>query len=264
MTDLIFFGLAEDGVMSSRAMRPDPFLYPDVEAAGGDLVAALRETGKQMGVPMAGLGESYPPEGRSSHFAAVVEAECGDVRIELRQERREVTVMIRMPLLGIGGYGATGSLEVAVEVAHAWRSGMPLAEMAAEWEFLTVTPEALAHDQGKAVEFEWASIQRLPANLIDQDLVAAAFRSPELRSLFPIVTHGSLQFRRRTISGPGSDVPSIFPMTGGRWRVICLWDPKIPKRIAETTEEAVGIVVAGLPEGCGAAVEVIRAARRGA
>ncbi len=249
--------------MSSGAVEPDPGLYPDVAAAGGDLVAALRETGRRMGVPLAGLGDSYPPEGRSSHFAAVVEARCGDVRIELVQERREVEIMLRLPLLGVAGQGSTESLEVAVAVARSWQSAVPLAEMAGRWDFLRVTSEALAHDQGRAVEYEWALIRSLSPCLIDRELVTAAFSSPELRSLFPVVAHGSLQFRRRTISGPGSDIPSIFPMADSRWRVISLWDPEIPVRTAGTAEEAVGLVVAGLPKGCGGAVEVIHAARRG-
>ncbi|MBT2458509.1 DUF6193 family natural product biosynthesis protein [Streptomyces sp. ISL-86] len=181
--------------------------------------------------------------------------------MELHPERRAVEITLSLPLLGVAGFGATDTLEVAVDVARAWQSGMPLAEIATAWEFLTVSPEAVAHDQGKGVEYQWASIRELSPDLIDQKLVKAAYAKPELRSLFPMVGHGSLQFRRRTISAPGSDIPSIFPMAGGRWRVISLWDRNIPERTADTAEEAVRLVVAGLPEGCGPAVEVIHVAR---
>ncbi|MDK9500558.1 DUF6193 family natural product biosynthesis protein [Streptomyces katrae] len=243
-------------------MRPDAGRYPEVAACGGDLMAALRAAAGRMGVRLVGLGEAYPPEGLSRHFVAALEAECGDVHVELRPERREVGVTLRLPLVGVAAVAAVWSLEVAIEVAQAWQAGVPLADMAARWEFLMVSPKALAHDQGRGAAYEWESVRRLPDRLVDHTLVEAAFRSPQLSSLFPMVSHGSLQFRRLTVSGPGSDVPSVFPLGEGRWRVICLWDQDIPVRTAGNVEEAVRLVVEGLPEGCGSALEVIHDARR--
>lgn len=248
--------------MGGSTMRPDAERYPEVAACGGDLATALQAAAGRMGVRLVGLGDAYPPEGLSRHFVAALEAECGDVQVELRPERREVGVTLRLPLVGVAGVGAAWSLEAVIEVAQAWQAGMPLADMAARWEFLMVSLKALAHDQGKGVAYEWGHVRRLPDQLVDHGLVEAAFRSPELSSLFPMVGHGSLQFRRLTVSDPGSDVPSIFPLGGGRWRVICLWDKDIPVSTAETADEAVRLVVEGLPEGCGSAIEVIHDARR--
>ncbi|MFJ7158842.1 DUF6193 family natural product biosynthesis protein [Streptomyces sp. NPDC101118] len=250
--------------MKDAGEEPDPGLYPELAAEDGSLVAALRATCHRLGVELPGLGETYPPEGLSSHFAAALKTEFGDVRLELRPEHREVAVTISMPLVGVAGSGATASLESAVRIAEAWRAGIPLADMTAQWGFLTVSPEALAHDQGKAVEYEWARVRALSPGLIDLDLVEAAYATPELRALFPMVAHGSLQFRRRTIAAPGSDIPSLFPAWGGGWLVTGLPGPGPARRTADTAGEAVGIVVAGLPEGCGPAVEVIHAARHGA
>ncbi|WP_148710296.1 DUF6193 family natural product biosynthesis protein [Streptomyces sp. 3211.6] len=249
--------------MNDGVMKPDPSLYPELAAEDGSLVAALRVTSGRLGLSLVDLNEAHAPEGLSTHFAAAVEAEFGDARLELTPEHREVKIAIEMPLIGVAAFGSTASLDVAVEIAHAWQSGTPLADMSLRWKFLRVSPEAVAHDQGRGVEYEWAAIRRMSPDLIDQELVEAAYATPELRSLFPRVTHGSLQFRRRTISTPGSDVPSIFPAGEGIWRVIRLYDPSFPISIVDTAEEAVGLVVAGLPAGCGPAIEVIYAARHG-
>ncbi|MEW2374201.1 DUF6193 family natural product biosynthesis protein [Streptomyces sp. NPDC006656] len=248
--------------MGVSVVRPDAERYPEVAACGGDLTAALRAAAGRMGVRLVGLGEAYPPAGLSRHFVAALEAECGDVQVSLRPERREVGVTLRLPLVGDAAVGAVGSLEVVIEVAQAWQAGMPLADMAARWEFLMVSPEALAHDEGRGAAYEWERVRRLPDRLVDRTLVEAAFRSPQLSSLFPMISHGSLQFRRLTVSAPGSDVPSVFPFGEGGWRVICLGDRDIPVRTADTVEEAVRLVVEGLPEGCGPALEVIHDARR--
>ncbi|MGW6985767.1 DUF6193 family natural product biosynthesis protein [Streptomyces sp. NPDC054932] len=248
--------------MDSSTMRPDAELYPEVAACEGDLTAALRAAAGRMGVQLVGLREAYPPEGLSRHFVAGVEAECGDVQVELRPDRREIGVTLRLPFVGVAAAGAASSLQAAIEVVQAWQAGMPLMDMATRWEFLMVSPKALAHDQGRGVAYEWERMRHLSDDLIDHDLVEAALRSPELRSLFPMVGHGSLQFRRFTISAPGSDIPSIFPLGEGRWRVICLWDTDLSSGTADTADEAVRLVVEGLPEGCGSAAEVIHDARR--
>lgn len=248
--------------MGDSAMRPDAELYPEVAAAGGDLTVALQIAAGRVGVGLVGLREGNRPEGLSCHFVAALEAECGDVQVELRPERREVGVTLRLPLVGVAGVGTAWSLEAVIEVAQAWQAGLPLADMAARWEFLMVSLKALAHDQGRGAAYEWEHIRSLPDRLVDHSLVEAAFRSPELSSLFPMVGHGSLQFRRLTVSDAGSDVPSILALGRGRWRVICLWDKDIPASTADTADEAVRLVVEGLPEECGSAVEVIHDARR--
>ncbi|EFL19940.1 DUF6193 family natural product biosynthesis protein [Streptomyces sp. C] len=246
----------------SDGTRPDPVLYPELASENGSLVAALRVISHRLGILLPGLVEAHPRQGLSVRFAAAVKTEFGDIRIDMRPESRDVMLTISMPLIGVAGSGSTTSLKIAVEIAQAWQSGMPLAEMSSNWGFLNFSPKALAHDQGAGVEFEWGVIRKLSPELIDQKMVEAAYVTPELRALFPMPAHGSLQFRRRTISAPGSDIPSIFPAAGGCWTVISLHDPQIPRPTVSSAEEAVRLVVAGLPAGCGPAVEVIHAARR--
>lgn len=248
--------------MGGSTMKPDAERYPEVAAAGGDLTAALRAAAGRTGTRLVGLREPYAPDGLSRHFAADFAAECGSVQVVLRPERREIAVMLRLPLAGVAGVCAAASLDAAIEVVQAWQRGTPLADMAARWEFLMVSPKALAHDQGKGVAHEWAYVRGLPDRLVDHGLVEAAYRSPELSTLFPMVSHGSLQFRRLTVSDPGSDIPSIFPAGEGRWSVYGPWGEDVPARTADTVDEAVRLVVEGLPEGCGSAAEVIHDARR--
>ncbi|MFF1411870.1 DUF6193 family natural product biosynthesis protein [Streptomyces sp. NPDC058289] len=169
--------------------------------------------------------------------------------MELRPERREIMVALRLPIAGVAGLCTVRSLDAVIDVAQAWQAGMPLADMAARWEFLRVSRKALAHDQGKGVAHEWVYVRGLPDGLIDHNLVEAAFRSPELSTLFPMVSHGSLQFRRFTVSDPGSDIPSVFPAGEGRWHVTCPRDEHIPASTAETVDEAVRLVLEGSRKG---------------
>lgn len=96
-------------------------------------------------------------------------------------------------------------------------------------------------------------------NLIDKDLVEAAYANPALRSLFPMVSHGSLQFSRCTRFPWSQDLPSIFPLDGERFRVLRLHEPQGSGRerigAAFTAQEAVEIAAAHLPVGWGPAVD---------
>ncbi|WP_079173617.1 DUF6193 family natural product biosynthesis protein [Streptomyces monashensis] len=96
-------------------------------------------------------------------------------------------------------------------------------------------------------------------NLIDKHLVEAAYANLALRSLFPMVSHGSLQFSRCTRFPWSQDLPSIFPLDGERFRVLRLHEPQGSGREriggAFTAEEAVEIAAAHLPDGWGPAVD---------
>lgn len=72
-----------------------------------------------------------------------------------------------------------------------------------------------------------------------------------------MIRPGSLQFSRCTHFPFSNDVPSVFPLGGGGWRVICLWGQGgvQPRDASLTPAEAVEFVVAGLPDGCGPALE---------
>ncbi|MER7809376.1 DUF6193 family natural product biosynthesis protein [Streptomyces sp900116325] len=95
-----------------------------------------------------------------------------------------------------------------------------------------------------------------PDGLIDHDIVEAAYANSLLRSLFPLISHGTLQFSRCTRSPWSYDVPTPVRLLGGGWKARPAPQGRdIPDRIAQTPEEAVVFVVGGLPDGCGPAVE---------
>lgn len=239
----------------SPVLRPDAELYPDVAAAGGDLVSALRQTADLMGVQLVGVRGTKSPTDSCRLVVASFEASRGPVGVTLQQKHRELVLRIWMTGVGEAATGGVQDLETVVNVAGAWQAGNSLTELASRWPFLDVDPLALAHEQGRAVAFAWQRARDLPDRLVDHGLLEAAFAVPVLRGLFPMVTHGSLQFSRCTRFPYSGDVPSIFPLQGGGWRVTSLWDPQIAHRDVATAEEAVVVVAAALPNDCAPAVE---------
>ncbi|MFG3488855.1 DUF6193 family natural product biosynthesis protein [Streptomyces sp. NPDC047972] len=109
------------------------------------------------------------------------------------------------------------------------------------------------------VAAKWQVVREMDEKLIDKALVEAAYATPELRALFPLVSHGSLQFSRCTRFPWSQDLPSIFPLLGERFRVWGLHGSAGSGREqageADTAEEAVRLVAAHLPAGCGPAVD---------
>ncbi|MFB7296551.1 DUF6193 family natural product biosynthesis protein [Streptomyces rubiginosohelvolus] len=106
---------------------------------------------------------------------------------------------------------------------------------------------------------EWQSVLAEPSGVIDPDLSRAAHANPKLRSLFPLISHGSLQFSRCTRPPWSRDVPSLFRRRDGRFSVVRLWETGESGRrhvgVADTAPEAVALLSAALPEDWGPAVE---------
>lgn len=118
------------------------------------------------------------------------------------------------------------------------------------------TPQAASDDP---VAAKWQLVREMSENLIDKDLVEAAYANAALSGLFPLVSHGSLQFSRCTQFPWSQDLPSIFPVDGERFRVLRLHEPRGSGREriggAVTAEEAVELAASHLPEGCGPALD---------
>ncbi|GAA1072189.1 hypothetical protein F4556_003344 [Kitasatospora gansuensis] len=104
------------------------------------------------------------------------------------------------------------------------------------------------------VAAQWQLVREMKANHIDRALVEAAYANPVLRGLFPLVSHGSLQFSRCTGFPWSKDVPSIFPDHGG-FRVIRLYEPGGQVIGSLTADAAVELVVSHLPADCGPAID---------
>ncbi|MFG2615799.1 DUF6193 family natural product biosynthesis protein [Streptomyces anulatus] len=109
------------------------------------------------------------------------------------------------------------------------------------------------------VAAKWQVVRDMNENLIDTALVEAAYTNPALRALFPLVSHGSLQFSRCTRFPWSQDLPSIFPHGERHFRVWRLHEPRGSGREqiggAVTADEAVELVALHLPPGCGPALD---------
>ncbi|MER6198470.1 DUF6193 family natural product biosynthesis protein [Streptomyces sp. NPDC001586] len=109
------------------------------------------------------------------------------------------------------------------------------------------------------VAAKWQVVRDLGDNLIDTALVEAAYATPTLRALFPLVSHGSLQFSRCTRFPWSQDLPSIFPHGEGHFHVLRLHEPRGSGREqiggTVTGDEAVELVASHLPPGCGPALD---------
>ncbi|GGS26717.1 hypothetical protein F2B00_20720 [Streptomyces parvus] len=106
---------------------------------------------------------------------------------------------------------------------------------------------------------EWQSVLAEPSGVIDPALARAAHANPRLRSLFPLISHGSLQLSRCTRPPWSRDVPSLLRRRDGRFCVIRLWETGESGRrdvgVADTAPEAVALLSAALPEDWGPAIE---------
>lgn len=104
------------------------------------------------------------------------------------------------------------------------------------------------------VAAKWKSVLDPGDGLIDPTMPRAAYANPRLRELFPIVSHGALYFSRCIRSPWTHDVGALFRRGGGGFMVIRHSDGTVLGE-PETVEEAIALIVANLPDGCGPAID---------
>ncbi|MFE7106138.1 DUF6193 family natural product biosynthesis protein [Streptomyces sp. NPDC057575] len=104
------------------------------------------------------------------------------------------------------------------------------------------------------VAAKWKDILDSDDGLIDPTMPRAAYANPRLRELFPIVSHGALYLNRCIRFPWTNDVGALFPRGGGGFMVIRNSDGTVLGE-PETVEEAVDLIVANLPDGCGPAID---------
>ncbi|MER5358632.1 DUF6193 family natural product biosynthesis protein [Streptomyces sp. NPDC002785] len=114
-----------------------------------------------------------------------------------------------------------------------------------------------SENQVRAAEIvaeKWKVILDSEDDLINPAMPRAAYANPRLRELFPTVSHGALYLSRCIRYPRPHDVGTLFPRGGGGFMVIRQSDGTILGE-PETVEEAVSLIVANLPEGCGPAID---------
>ncbi|MBT2234440.1 DUF6193 family natural product biosynthesis protein [Nonomuraea sp. NEAU-A123] len=153
--------------------------------------------------------------------------------------------------------GSTPDLAEIARGTDAWRNGARLCEIQREAPFIQVSELAKAHERGPAdaVTVKWRllreSVQESPIQGV-LPLVEAAYAEPKLRQLYPFTSHWSLHFTTCTGYPFSWDAPFVDPMGDGRYRV-CGPSRGIVIGEADTAEEAIAMVVGGLPADSGPA-----------
>jgi hypothetical protein len=154
--------------------------------------------------------------------------------------------------------GKTTDLAAAAGATGTWQTGSSLAALQQAWPFARYGELQEAFERGNPTQVKWEILQRSDGRLIDRDLIEAAYDQPALRVLFPFSSHRSLNLSRCTRYPYSDDLPVIYPLPGHRFTAF--WGPNSPYgtgHIADsgTAAEAVAIMLAHLPAGCGPAID---------
>lgn len=115
------------------------------------------------------------------------------------------------------------------------------------------------HEAADVVAAAWRRVLAMGEDLIDPETVRAMYAQPRLRVLFPLVSHGIVQFSRCTRFPWTADVPVLYKRVEGGFVVRRLREPNGSARQivghVDTMEEGIALIVANLPEGCGPAID---------
>jgi hypothetical protein len=258
---------AED--MTELASTIDERLYPDVAAAGG-LVEAFRFHLESLGMKIEVAG------GAPEVSLACARVERAGRSSTLYAAARERLFLFDFWSKGVHmGTGTSGDLSVTAEAVVRWLDGEAgVAEMESAFPFFEKTEQAPAFEQGRGLDYQWRRLGTVLAETLPElvPLLEEAVRRPELRKLFPYTNLNRLCFSRTTGAPYTKDCPFAQPMPGGRFVVMTHdHDEKEQDTIPDdvrtavlgpvhilgegNASEAAQLIVEGLPEGCGRAVD---------
>ncbi|GAA3243849.1 DUF6193 family natural product biosynthesis protein [Actinocorallia longicatena] len=153
--------------------------------------------------------------------------------------------------------GKTTDLAAASGATAAWQTGSRLAALHEAWPFVHYGELAEAYERGNPTQVQWELLRR-PGGPIDPDLIETAYAQSALRMLFPFSSHSSLNLSRCTRFPYSADLPVIYPLADRRFTIF--WASGSPYGTghiaeADTAADAVAVVVARLPAGCGPAID---------
>ncbi|MFD8692921.1 DUF6193 family natural product biosynthesis protein [Streptomyces sp. NPDC059651] len=238
--------------MTSQPAPHPVSLYPEL-GQDGTLRIVLQNAVHQAGyrcevLPDEGTGRSW------STARADSDGRTTGVRLGIRERCFVMTFRER----GVARAGGTTTmLNDAATATGLWQSGAELEALRSACPFILLSPLAEGVERGTAAEARWADYRRTAARFVDRDLIEASYAQPQLRALFPFHSHRSLTFSRCTGFPYTHDAPVVTPVNG-RYRVTW-WKTRSPRGPADIGEadnlrDAVALVVAHLPSGCGPAV----------
>lgn len=243
----------------SKEIRED--LYPDILAAG-DLSKALAKAFADLGSPLQSTTTSVK-------FIPFARAEGGSRFCQMYIAAHERLFIFDFWSKGVGyGNGSTVNLHDAAQAIHFWIIEQPnLARMQGRFGFFTADEKGLAHEAGRAIEYQWERLSKSwasspegkPDAMSPLPLIEAAMQQPELRQLFPFTSLYSLHFSRTTGYPFTNDCPYAVPLGNNRFRV---YQPHGKDFTAEgeivgegDANEAIAMLVANLPLNCGPAID---------
>ena len=234
------------------AKQIDDNLYPEVSAAGS-LANALGKALAEIGSPL----EASAPV----NFLQIARVEGGSRFCQMYIAAHERLFTFDFWTMGVGyGNGACSDLNEAARALHFWITEKPdIAAMQSRFQLFVPREQALAHEAGKAVEYQWTELERswaTPENanaaLSPLPLIQAASQQADLRQLFPFTSLYSLHFSRTTGYPFTNDCPFATPIGDGRFRAHSASQAVIGEG---SIEEVIEMLIANLPSNCGPAVD---------
>ncbi|WP_138900153.1 DUF6193 family natural product biosynthesis protein [Streptomyces albidochromogenes] len=233
----------------------DTTLYPELSPDAGDPGAGLRRFATAAGITLAPLRVTESASAPHGPVTLVVEADRGIVHVVLERDRHEIQVKLMMPWVGAALSGHAKTLQDVAQAIHDWQRGDTLTMIAGRRGWLTASPRAVAHEEGRAVEYAWDVARAVTADQWNSSLVEEAYNTPQLRQLAPFVTHGTLRFHRSPTPPFSHDLFEIGPADNNSWRVGSQQAPLGTHTVVTTTAEAIALVVDALPPDCNPAIQ---------
>ncbi|MEV6638043.1 DUF6193 family natural product biosynthesis protein [Actinoplanes sp. NPDC051470] len=203
------------------ADAPDPYLYPEV-AAAGDLATLLQTEFDAAHAPLRAQRPASPGWARVS---AETHAADRSASVVMAMHERAFLLQFWMRGVQMAQGSATGIADAA---AATWMflSGAPVRRLASVWPFVTFSGFAEAFERGEsaAIAYRWQEYLDISStrslHLLDlHAFLTAAAAEPRLRALFPFTSHIDLGFRRSIGDPRDSALAWVRPHGEGRYLV---------------------------------------------
>lgn len=236
--------------MTAGAPSPENtgHLHPEV-VEHGTLSNALDAALRDIGSPLLAAHWEPLPTPRSE---ARVERGARNTSITATRGERILSLTFRSDGIWLAN-GTCDDIRDAARVIDLWIvGGVSCPELRDSAPWVNLGDLAEAFERGEEVEHRWR-MYLVDNGKRDDELafIIAASEQPRLRALRPYISMMEIRFSRSTGYPFSRDTPYVIPAGEGRYRVFA--PDGTPIGIG-TAEEAVAMVVAGLPPGCGPAV----------